>query len=48
MKENSHITYSILYLVLAVLTYFINMQIATFIFGGLCLNSVRLYFRDKN
>lgn len=47
MNKNSHIIYSIFYLILAVLTYFINMQIATFIFAVLCLNSVRLYFKDK-
>lgn len=47
IKNNSHIAYSIVYLVIAVITFFINMQIATFIFGVLCLNSVRLVFVDK-
>ena len=47
-SQKTHLFFVVLYLVIAVVTFFIHMQIATLVFGVLCLNSLRLYFRDKD
>lgn len=53
MKENemnnrrNHLLFLALYVIIAVVTWFIKWQVATVIFGLLALNALRLYVSDK-
>ncbi|MGT2837084.1 hypothetical protein [Streptococcus macacae] len=46
-NRRTHLLFLVVYVIIAVVTWFINWQVATVIFGLLALNSLRLYISDK-
>ncbi|CAM2818886.1 hypothetical protein [Streptococcus mutans] len=46
-NRRNHLLFLALYVIIAVVTWFIKWQVATVIFGLLALNALRLYVSDK-
>ena len=46
-NRRNHLLFLALYVIIAVVTWFIKWHVATVIFGLLALNALRLYVSDK-